>query len=179
MLDYESLFIKNIKIAMAINEGRTDMRSTTKCVAIYMYKKKIVEIGMNKSKTHPMLLKFKYDYFKYFSTENISTMSRKSKRPQYPIHAEFDGYIKLLNSGVDFDTLFIYRGDNCTLACEPCYVCAKWIRRINRLKVGYVNVNGNFEIVNSEDVIGHHRRGFQSYKEYMPFKDHCCNDEDM
>lgn len=166
MVDYESIFLRHMKVAIAINESREHMRSTTKCVAIYTYNKKLVEIGINKSKTHPMLIKFQYDIFKYFSTENINILSKKSKMPQYPIHAEFDGYIKLINNNVDFNTLFIYRGDNCTLACEPCHVCANWIRRINHLKVCYVNRDGNFTVVNSEDLIGHHRRGFQQYKEY-------------
>ena len=59
-MNYESQYIKNMTVALSINEVRTDMRSNTKCVAIYLDNKRIVSIGVNKSKTHPLLLKYNY-----------------------------------------------------------------------------------------------------------------------
>ena len=163
-MNYQNLFLKNMNIALAINEGRNDMRSYTKCVAIFLYKKRIISIGINKNKTHPILLKFSYDKFKYFSTENINILSKRTKKPQYPIHAELDGYIKALHTGSDFDSVFLYRGNNCDLACEPCCACSKWLRRINRLTICFVNKKGNLSIVNSYNLIGHLRREHDEYK---------------
>lgn len=164
---YENYFIKHIEIAKAINETRIEMRSCSKCVAIYTNKKKIISIGINKCKTHPILLKFKYDSYKYFSNENINIKSKTSKRPQYPIHAELDGYIKTLNLGLEFDTLFLYRGNNCDLPCMPCVACSNWLKRINKLTICYINSEGIFEYVESNDLKGHNRREFNKYKRYI------------
>lgn len=164
-MNYENLYIKNAHIAISINEARTDMRSTNKCVAIYLNDKIPVSIGINKSKTHPLLLKFNYHIAKYFSTENISIL-HKSKRPQYCIHAELDGYIKLLNSGADFNTLLIYRGNECDMASKPCHVCSQWLNRINKLKVCYIDYEGNFYVVDSDKLTGHHRKFSVNYKTY-------------
>ena len=163
-MNYENLYMKHITIAQSINEVRTDMRSNTKCVSIYLDNKRITSIGVNKSKTHPLLLKYNYHTFKYYSAETFNSTNNKRKRPQYPIHAELDGYIKLLNSGDDFNTLLIYRGDNCNMPSEPCHVCSNWLRKINKLTVCYIDINGEFKAENSEDLIGHHRRLFATYK---------------
>lgn len=166
---YKNVFLRYMEIARTINESRIDLRSCTKCVAIYTNKKRIISIGINKSKTHPILLKFKYDSFKYFSNENISILSKGTKRPQYPIHAELDGYIKTLNLGLEFDTLFLYRGNECNLACMPCTACSNWLRRISKLTICYINIYGNIEIVKSERLIGHNRRDKSRYKTYSGY----------
>lgn len=163
---YENIFLKYMEIAKAINEGRIEMRSCSKCVAIYTHKKKIISIGINKCKTHPILLKFKYDSFKYFSNCNINKLSKTSKRPQYPIHAELDGYIKILNTGLNFDTLYLYRGNECDLPCMPCIACSSWLKRINKLIICYVNSEGIFESIDSSELVGHNRREFSKYKKY-------------
>ena len=157
-----NLFDRNLLIAKSINEVRGDVKSTKRCVAIFLYNKKIVTIGINKAKTHPLLLKFDYmtDYHYDGSISNIN------KYKQYPIHAELDGYIKCLNMNMDFNTIFIYRGENCNLASNPCKVCAKWLKRINKLNIGYINSEGQFEIVESENLNGHCRHHFKTYKNY-------------
>ena len=162
MHDLHNLFDKNLLIAKSINEVRGDVKSTKRCVAIYLYNKKIVTIGINKSKTHPLLLKF--DYVKDYHYDGSTTNLNKYKT--YPIHAELDGYIKCLNMNADFNTLFIYRGENCDLASNPCNVCTKWLKRIDKLNVGYVNSKGEFEIVESKDLIGHYRHHFEVYDNY-------------
>ena len=167
-MNFEHCYIKNMLLAQSINELRTEMRSNQKCVAIYLNKRIPICIGVNKCKTHPILLKFKYDMYKYFSIENFSRTNKKNN--VYPIHAELDGYIKLLNSENDFDTLFIYRGNNCDLPSEPCHVCSKWLTRIDKLTICYVNTNGNYEQVNSSDLIGHYRT---KNVRYIPYH-HCC-----
>ena len=155
-MNYENLYIKHMTIAQSINEVRTDMRNNTKCVSIYLDNKRITSIGVNKSKTHPLLLKYNYHTFKYFSAETFNSTNNKRKRPQYPIHAELDGYIKLLNSGDDFNTLLIYRGDSCNMPSEPCHVCSNWLKKLNKLIVCYIDCDGNFISCESKDLIGHH-----------------------
>ncbi len=154
-------------VAKSINDTRDDMRSSTKCVALYLDGRKIVSVGINKTKTHPLLLKFQYNTYKYYSEGNINDRNNKRHRPQYPIHAELDGYIKLLNNGADFDTLFLYRGDNCNMASEPCHVCANWLKRLDNLVVGYINVDGEFTYKDSNDLIGHHRTLYRLYKNFQ------------
>ena len=65
-MDYNKLFDKNLIIAKTINEAREERKSGTKCVAIYLYNKKIVSIGINKNKTHPIIYKYKEYIDKYF-----------------------------------------------------------------------------------------------------------------
>ena len=169
-MNYRNLYIKNMDIAKSINALRTDMRSYSKVIALYLYNKRIVSIGANKSKTHPLLLKLNYHTSNYFSVEALNDKStKKSKRPQYPIHAELDGYIRLLNTGQDFNTLFLYRGEDCTSASEPCFVCSKWLNKIDKLVVCYIDVNGNFVEIDSKDLIGHHRHFVyqNAYKKFI------------
>lgn len=160
--DLHNLFDRNLIVAQSINEVRGDVKSTKRCIAIYLYNKKIVSIGINKAKSHPLLVKFEYDKNYHYNGSN----SYINKYKQYPIHAELDGYIKLLNTNLNYNTLFIYRGEFCDLPSSPCYVCANWLKRIDKLRIGYINDRGLFEIVDSKDLIGHHRHRFKDYISY-------------
>ena len=141
-------------IVEGINEGRTNIKDKKQCVALYVSGNRVVSIGLNKSKTHPLLLKFKYDTCYYYCEDN----SVKNHQIQYPIHAELDGYIKILNQSINFDKLFIYRGPHGTLASKPCHICSAWISKIHKLKVIYTNQKGVVECVRTADLKGHYRR---------------------
>ena len=142
-------------IVEGVNNGRIKMSNGKQYVALYISGNRIVSIGINKSKTHPLLLKFKYDSCYYYSEDN----SYKNHKIQYPIHAELDGYIKILNQSINYDKLFVYRGADGKLPSKPCHVCSSWISKINKLKVVYTNENGIVECVRSVNLNGHLRRG--------------------
>ena len=156
MKDILDMYNNYRTIAQGINEVRDDpnILSNKKYVALYIYNNKIVSIGVNKSKTHPLLLKYNYDTSYYYCEDN----SMKNHKPQYPIHAELDGYIKILNQSIDFNKLFIYRGDNGVLPSMPCHVCAAWISKIEKLKIVYTTSDNNIECIYSKDLKGHYRR---------------------
>ena len=106
-----------------------------------------------------MLIKFNYHTTHYFSTENINkNVCCKFKQPQYPIHAELDGYIKLLHNKSDFNILLIYRGLYCNLPSEPCYVCSNWLRRISDLMICYTSKDNQIIVVPSYQLKGHYRK---------------------
>lgn len=169
-MDYEKIYEKNIIIARAINETRENKRSGSKCVAIYLYNKRIVSIGTNKDKTHPLVLKYNYPSTKYFFNEAMNKLYAINKGLQYPIHAELDGYIKLYKDNIKFNTLMIYRGDNCDRASIPCVCCTSWLKNIPKLTVAYINLKGEFEYKLASDLVGHQRTFNQLYNTY-----HCHN----
>ena len=153
-MNYESCYVKNMLLAQSINEVREDMKPWQKCVAIYLNKKSIVSIGVNKSKTHPLLLTLGYEQSKYFSME---VFAKKKKINTFPLHAELDGYIKLLNNEFEYDCLCVYRGEDGSLPSEPCKVCSRWLSRINKLTVCFIDMNGNYVQILSEQLKGHQR----------------------
>lgn len=160
------LYERHRVIVEGINESRINEVPESKMfVALYLYKNRIVSIGMNKSKSHPLLLKFQYDKWFYYMEDNAP----KNYKQQFPIHAELDGYIKLLNTNTNFNTLLIYRGYNGTLPSEPCHVCTSWLSKIHKLKVAYIKkyspISYDFDVCYSYELGGYIRR---SHMKYIP-----------
>ncbi len=52
----EENYFKNKIIAYSINKDRI-MPSSLKCIAIFMDRNRVVTIGMNRKKTHPLIKK--------------------------------------------------------------------------------------------------------------------------
>ena len=86
---------------------------------------------------------------------------------RYPIHAELDGYIKLYkDKNIKFNTLLVYRGDNCDRPSQPCIGCCRLLKDISKLIIGYINTNGEFEYNDINNLIGHQRMAGKRYKSY-------------
>ena len=49
---------------------------------------------------------------------------------------------------------------------EPCHVCSKWISKLNKLTVCYIDCDGDIIAIDSEHLVGHHRRLFATYNTF-------------
>ncbi len=160
-MNYKENYYNNLAAAISINGNRSDIFCRQKFVAIYMLRNKIVTIGINKCKTHPLL--YRYGYCEPFvsccddmNEEDKDFAQIFSRYPSLiPIHAEFDGYLQILKRGLDFNALYIYRGSTGLNPSKPCNVCANWLKRINGLTICYINEKGTFEMTESSKLIGH------------------------
>lgn len=95
-----------------------------KCVCILSYRNKYVLTGFNKRKTHPIMLEYGYPLDHHF-----------------PMHAELDAFIKAKNLNFEFDTMYVYRGNNGNLPSKPCEICSRWINELNNVNVIFYNGN--------------------------------------
>ncbi len=126
------------KIARELNAARDEITpSNLRCVCFLLYRNKLVTIGLNKAKTHPLIKKLGYDMY----------------RRKYPLHAELDAWMKVKKNKSDFDTMLIYRGYNADLPSCPCTMCSKWIKNLT-INVVYTTERG-VAVEYSKRLIGH------------------------
>jgi len=92
---------------------KADMIGCSRHSAAIVHKNKIISIGHNKRKTHPLMLKFQHKPFKVL------------------LHAEIDAIVKVRDKTLLKDSeIYVSRlskGDN-ILNSEPCETCKKAIR---------------------------------------------------
>lgn len=124
-------------IAKAINETRDINPSNLRCVCVLLNKHRLVAMGVNKHKTHPI----------------IKTLGYNIYRRRYPLHAEVDAWLKTRKKKEKFDTMMVYRGADANLPSCPCDVCSKWIKKL-KVKVVYTSVIG-IAVAHSEKLVGH------------------------
>lgn len=117
-------YFSYLNMVRDINRKRK-MPSYIKCVCILSYRNKYTLLGINKKKTHPLMIEYGYPI-----------------DHNYPMHAEFDAFIKAKNIGFEFDTMYIYRGHDGLLPSRPCIICSSWIKE-ELDKVNIVFFDGN------------------------------------
>lgn len=125
-------------IAFDLNQSRIEIQpASLRCVCFLLYRNKLVTIGLNTAKTHPMIMKLGYDMY----------------RRRYPLHAELDAVMKAQKKKARFDTMLIYRGFNADLPSCPCNECSTWIRDLD-VRVIYTTQIG-IAVVYSQKLKGH------------------------
>ncbi len=126
------------KIARDINIARDEIQpANLRCVCLLLYRSRLIAIGLNKAKTHPLIKKLGYNMY----------------RRRYPLHAELDAWMKAKKRKEDFDTMLIYRGYNADLPSCPCNECSKWIKWLS-VEVCYTTERG-VAVEYSQKLIGH------------------------
>ncbi len=141
MVDY---YLKHMELARNINKDRNEINpANQRCVALILYRKRIVSIGLNSSKTHPLIKKLGY----------------KIDNRKYPLHAELSAWMDVEKRNQDFDTLFVYRGLDANLPSCPCSYCSKWITKLP-ITVVY-NTEIGVSVTQASALIGHTQRTFK------------------
>jgi len=125
-------------IAETMNRARNDINpSNLRCVCVLLNRQRLVSIGVNKRKTHPLVKKLGYKIY----------------RRRYPLHAELDAWIQAKNKRERFDTMMVYRGYEANLPSCPCHICSMWIRNLS-VRVVYTSAIG-ISIAHSDKLVGH------------------------
>lgn len=119
------------EVAEAI--AKTSNYNRIKIGAVIVLKHKIISVGCNNCKSHP--LQKKYDVYREFNDDNL----------RHCIHAEISS---IINANYDYDltnaTMYIFRRDrNGKLAlARPCKACLALIRKTGIKKIFYTINNG-------------------------------------
>lgn len=115
-----------IRLAVEINEKRTDFPLRHRVIAIFFSKHKPLVVALNRNKTHPDIKK--YGYSQYTCTT----------------HAELAGVIELHNRNMVADSVLVVRGDG-TYRSEPCSVCQAVLRGAGITKWHFVTESLNHQ----------------------------------
>ena len=140
----KKIYYDNINLAITIN-GERKMPSSNKCISMYLHKKNIVEIGLNKTGKISLGMSNMYDYMR----------SKLIYPPKFNIHSELAGYMKVLYNEKDFNIILNYRGDTCLSPSKPCIICSKWLNKLRNVIVCYINENNEFNCIRCCDLEGH------------------------
>lgn len=128
------------ELAKDLNKDRNEINpGNLRCVCFLLHRDRLISIGLNSSKTHPLIKKFGYNM---------------NKR-RFPRHAELAAYLNAKKRGEEFDTMLVYRGIDANLPSQPCNECSKWIRNLN-LNVLYTTEIG-IAVVSSYNLLGHQK----------------------
>ena len=128
-------FNKIIEITYAlINKHNADLRC--RHFSFILDRNRIISIGMNSIKTHPMNLKYNYVNKNKESISNI-----------VGTHAELNAVIKLGEEDCSRLTLVNTRINRNNLLdnSAPCSGCSDMIRQLSFKNVYYSNIKGNFD----------------------------------
>ena len=128
-------FNKIIEVTYAlINKHNADLRC--RHFSFILDRNRIISIGMNSIKTHPMNLKYNYVNKNKESISNI-----------VGTHAELNAVIKLGEEDCSRLTLVNTRINRNNLLdnSAPCSGCSDMIRQLSFKNVYYSNIKGNFD----------------------------------
>jgi deoxycytidylate deaminase len=136
-------FDKIIEVSYAlINKHNADLRC--RHFSFILDKTKIISIGLNSLKTHPLNLKYNYVNK---NKEKISDI--------VGTHSELSAVIKLGEedcSGLTLVNTRINRNDELDFSA-PCNGCSDMVRQLNFKQVWYSNANGLFNKLNLTSII--------------------------
>ena len=128
-------FNKIVEVTYAlINKHNADLRC--RHFSFILDRNRIISIGMNSTKTHPMNLKYNYVNKNKESISNI-----------VGTHAELNAVIKLGEEDCSRLTLVNTRINRNNLLdnSAPCSGCSDMIRQLSFKNVYYSNIKGNFD----------------------------------
>lgn len=134
------MYLRHTDLARNINQDRPEINpSNLRCVCFMLYRQRIISIGLNSSKTHPMIKKLGYQI----------------DRRKYPMHAELSAWMDAEKNNKKYDTMLIYRGYDANLPSCPCIYCSSWIKNLS-IKIVYKTEIG-VSITHSSMLIGHEK----------------------
>ena len=140
----KKLYYDNINLAITIN-GERKMPSSNKCISMFIYKKNIIEIGLNKTGKINLGMSTLYNHMR----------SKLIYPPKFNIHSELAGYMKVLYNEKDFNIILNYRGDTFLSPSKPCIICSKWLNKLRNVIICYIDENNKFDCKYSNDLEGH------------------------
>lgn len=120
-----------MKVARAVSNTST-YEGRIKIGSAIVKKNRIVAVGCNENKTHP--IQKKYDKYRGYSTKHT-------------LHAEIASIINGNKDDLLGSTMYIYRNDkNGNLSiCRPCKACYAMIRKVGIKRIVYTIPNGYAE----------------------------------
>ncbi len=127
-------------LAKDLNKDRIEINpGNLRCVCFLLHRDRIISIGLNSSKTHPLIKRLGYN------------MDRR----RFPRHAELAAYMNAKKRGEEFDSMYVYRGIDADLPSQPCIECSRWIKDLN-IRVVYTTEIG-IAVVESYNLLGHEK----------------------
>lgn len=125
----KKILAKTLKLAQAICPANNNNGLPTSHVAFLIKRNKIIKIGWNKNRTHPVIKKHPYH------------------EGRVGIHAELDCLLKYDKQDLSDYEMIVLRVDKKSKLnnSKPCSGCASLIRQFNLKNVYYSNSHGKIE----------------------------------
>ena len=123
---------KFFNVAKAV--AKTSQYPRIKIGCCIVKKNKILAVGVNQLKSHPM--QKRYNKFRPLNNDNINNN----------IHAELDAVIKCNKDDLIGASIYVYResSDTQLRMCKPCEACTELIKRCGIKTIYYTDVDGYY-----------------------------------